>query len=75
VSTFCGSRHRKAGFADGHSTAVAQLNGPAGLAVDADGSLLIADYGNGRTHTDTEKPQTRTHTHRERERERERERA
>ena len=87
MSTFCGSRHRKAGFADGHSTAVARLNGPAGLAVDKDGSLLIADYGNGTTHThkhtQTTERERERHTHntkhtlnkqRERERERERER-
>ena len=46
VFTLCGSRRRTAGFADGHNSE-AELNGPAGLAVDMDGFLLVADYGNG----------------------------
>ena len=45
VSTLCGGRHRTGGFADGRNSQ-AELNGPAGLAVDMDGSLLVADYGN-----------------------------
>ena len=42
VTTFAGST---AGSADG---AIAQFNGPEGVAVDADGNVYVADFGNNR---------------------------
>lgn len=47
ISTYAGTG--QAGYAgDGGPAITARLNGPRGLAVDASGALLIADYGNHR---------------------------
>ena len=43
VRTLCGNG--QAGFADGHGAA-ARFNCPCGLALDQEGNLLVADYGN-----------------------------
>ena len=45
VSTFAGTDSE--GFADGTGTA-AQFNHPLGVAVDSEGNIYVADYGNHR---------------------------
>jgi sugar lactone lactonase YvrE len=48
VSTFAGNG--TAGFVDGNACAAAdaELNEPSGVALDAQGRLIVADSGNGR---------------------------
>ena len=45
VSTLCGSMQRKSGFTD-ESGVAARFNCPAGLALDMDGNLIVADCSN-----------------------------
>ena len=47
VSTVAGSREGRAGFADGEGTA-ARFNGPIGVAVDGNNTILVADKSNNR---------------------------
>jgi len=45
VSTLCGSRQGEEGFADGNGL-TARFWFPTGIALDTDGNLIVADYGN-----------------------------
>jgi sugar lactone lactonase YvrE len=45
VSTLAGSREGENGFADG-AAADARFNWPAGVAIDAEGNIIVADSGN-----------------------------